>query len=277
MPRGRPRKYPPVARTEHSLNEEETLTFFKCEMKHAFGKLYEKAPNHVFHPFEIYCRFLVELYAKDPTANPIDLFVAHKELYKPTGRQNMKWLENVGVKRFAELLNLMNLDKVVPVESKILSSFSKGTGKEYVTYNYRISMIAKSTVNGALKGYAFTNLKDVHSVNWSPLHLEQEAFLLRLATEVGYVRGCRPRFYLFCFTEDLVWKKISLWRVNKNEKMEQAIDHRLKEMSNRLQAGIAAASHCPDTNCVFYKRCHPFEMKDNDTQFDEQDETEIQG
>jgi beta-mannanase len=138
-------------------------------------------------------------------------------------------------------------------------------------------MIAKSTVNGALKAYAFTNLKDAHSINWSPLHLEQEAFLLRLATKVGYVRGCRPRFYFFCFTEDLAWKKIALWRVNKNEKMEQAIDHRLKEMSSRLMDSIAAASHCPDTNCAFYKRCHPFETKENDTQVDEQDETETEG
>lgn len=274
MPRGRPRIHPPIVKSETVLNEDETLTFFKCEMKHYFGKLYEKAPNHTFHPFEIYCRFLVELYAKDPTANPIDLFVAHKELYKPTGRQNMKWLETVGVKRFADLLNLMNLDVVVPVESKVISTFTKGTAKEQVTYTYRISMIAKSTVNGALKAYAFTNLKDAHSINWSPLHLEQEAFLLQLATKVGYVRGCRPRFYFFYFSEDLAWRKVALWRANKDENMEQAIEHRLKEMSNRLLNKIAVASHCPDTNCVFYKRCNPFETVTNDVKVGEQDEAE---
>ena len=252
-----------------TLDELETLTFFKCEMKHYFNKRYSK-DEPALHPFVAYCRFILEMYAKDPKANPIDLFVAHQELYKPYKRQTANWLSKYGAKRFASLLALLKIDTIVPIGGKVLHEFKD----DLATYNSRISMVASSATNGALKAYAFTNLDNVHAINWSPLHLEQQEFLLKLATKVGYVSGIRPVMYVIYMNDHWEFKRAALSRSNKEAGMEKGIASRLRGMSNRLCRKIAVASICPDTNCIFFERCNPIESKENELKLSKQDGAE---
>lgn len=234
---------------EREFSLAETQTFFSCPQRLQLDSMNKIESSFFDHPFADYCRFVFELYCSNPDRDPLDLFLSNRELYRPVGRQNLAWLLKVGIKRFAAMVNLLDLKSMTLVHGPSDVSF-KLQGD---SFNYRISALMFRNIEDdiSFRAVVFSNLKSKHSIEWSYLTCLQHEWLLSVTKERhrGKTTNFYPKLYVLYLDSSFHWHKHTVFRAVRTG--YAAAKKSAETFLRLLKHGLFAPMSCPNTQCRY--------------------------
>lgn len=170
---------------------------------------------------------------------------------KDLSQKELQWFL---LKAPKDIINLYNKIRFEYLSFVKIYNIQKKLNHLNTTFTLEIPYIAK-TNSGAYRGISFTECQVQNDIMWSPIHIEQYAFLRDLYLKDKYINGLSAKMFFIGFNN--LKKSYFTFSINKNLKckIHDFIFHRtIQDIQNQLNIPNLPCLHY---KCQYYEDCHP--------------------